>query len=260
MSTEELNFDAYTARQREETSPAKLIERSHLLRTGGKFQLNGNHEWKPTSYPGFAIQAMMDTDPSNRETSSRLGSLRDQLCSQFQTTLAPLPDDSFHQTIANIFSAGRLDEAVTSRGRMGAFPNLIAEILKDYVFPPASYPLEMRLIGLSLFRTAIGALGIFENREDFDRVIRFREFFYGHRKSFKLGLNRTRPFIGHVTLAYIEAEPDEATRRRIADTLSVLNAEALSQTMTFRMHRIDLCRYDNLSRFETRSDYPSTRL
>ena len=259
-NTEELEYTAYEARQRKEITAEQLTVRSKELRPGNKFVREPEGDWTPASYPGFAMQAMMLEEGPNSATYLRLQAIRNRLVEGYDTSLAPLPSPSFHQTIANIFSAQRLEANITSKGLLRAFPNLVAGAVKD-IFPPGDEsPIVMQLIGLSFFRTAIGALGVFENPDHFERILRFREAFYSHRKLVSLGVERTRPFIGHVTLAYVESELSEEERADLTKLTSEINEEEFARPLPFEIRLTQFCRYDDLSAYHYKYDYPSARI
>jgi hypothetical protein len=256
-SVQELNYSTYEIRQRHEITLDQLQARAQLLKQGGRFTREADGSWVPTPYPGFAMQALMLPEGPNAATYQKLEGIRDELVRGHETCLAPLPSHSFHQTVANIFSADRLEKAIVEKGLLAAFPNLVAGGVKD-IFPPEdTSPVCMDLIGISLFRTAIGVLGVFANERDFERVIDFRERFYSHRKLKELGIERTRPFIGHVTLAYVEAEMDKPTRESLAKHIHSINQTHFEQPLPFAMRNVQFCRYDNLTEFFPRYDYPS---
>jgi hypothetical protein len=260
MTVSDLSAEAHDDRQRHEITPGQILHRSQELRSGGKFERDTHGTWTPAAYPGFAIQAMMETLPDNAETTRRLSTLRDLLCAPFPEWLAPLPTVSFHQTIANLFSAERLTRQVTSQGLLAAFPNLVAGFLKDHPIPQTDASVCMHLIGLSLFRTAIGVLGVFPDSTHYARILNLRTSTYDHPKAVKLGIVRTRPFIAHVSLAYVGIDPEPAMRSALARHVIELNREHFSKPVPFQLRRVDLCRYDDLTHFAFPAGYPSSLL
>jgi hypothetical protein len=256
-TVQELSYATYEIRQRHEITLDQLLARSKQLKIGGRFERNSYGSWTPTPYPGFAMQALMLPEGPNAATYAKLEVIRDALISGFEDSLAPLPSPSFHQTMANIFSADRLEENVTSKGLLPAFANLVAGGVKDIFPPETDEPVNMQLIGISMFRTAIGVLGVFDRASDFDRVIDFRERFYGHRKLKELGIVRTRPFIGHVTLAYVQADMEPEECEALAHQAHKINATHLAEPLPFLMRKVQFCRYDDLTAFYPRYDYPS---
>lgn len=254
---QELSYETYELRQRHEVTLDQLVARSHELKPGTRFSKTESGQWKPTPYPGFAMQAMMLEKGPNANTYQKLTEIRDQLVCGYESILAPLPSESFHQTIANTFSSQRLDDNITSKGLLLAFPNLVAGAVKDLFPPEDEDAICMQLIGLSMFRTAIGVLGVFENKRHFERILDFRNGFYGHRKLVELGVERTRPFIGHVTLAYVESEVSEQQGEALANHVFSLNKSKFQTPLPFLIRKVQFCDYDNLAGYHYRCDYPS---
>jgi hypothetical protein len=73
----------------------------------------------------------------------------------------------------------------------------------------------------------------------------------------KIGLRRTRPFIGHVTLAYIEKILDDHEKAHLVETIVELNAEIARQELIFYIQCTEARWYDNLSAFKQHPGYPS---
>ncbi len=254
----ELEYDAYQDRQYAEVKRPAIESRLELLGIGGRARWE-NGRWVAQPYPGFALQAMVDSTSANQALTPELLSIQAQITAspQREGALYPLPASSFHQTVANTFSANRLQHAVVAPGLLDTFHERIAEAL-DYI-PTGEHesPPVMSLIGVSVFRTAIGVLGVFPDQSDFDRVIGFRNAFYGHTRLAAIGLKRTRPFIGHITLAYVEDPMSDSEKTRLANTIATLNDGLTETPLSFHMPRAELRRYDTLAAFEPDPRYPS---
>ena len=261
QSNEELDYSAYQERQYGEISKSGLETRALSLGIGGRASYSYKR-WTPLSYPGFALQAMLSESSQHESLSLELQEIQKRIDHSIgrEGVLYPLPAPSFHQTVANTFSADRLRRHVIDNGILDTFPSIIENALNDWKKPDAQRPVSMRLIGLSLFRTAIGALGVFESRSDFERVIEFRDFFYGHPKLEAIGLTRTRPFIGHVTLNYVEDSLSGYEKQCLINQISRINEDLSGKQLVMQMPIAKLHRYDNLSAFITNPQFPSALL
>ena len=87
----------------------------------------------------------------------------------------------------------------------------------------------MKLIGLSIFHTAIGILGVIESEEEYLQITSFRSQFYNDPALAAMDVRMTRPFIGHITLAYIERELGSDDKKKLAAVVNDIN-ENLSRT------------------------------
>lgn len=254
---QELSYSVYEMRQRDEVQPMTLDMRSSLLRKGNKFYY-ANGVWSPAPYPGVSVVSMMDYDGENTSSHADLCDIQNRLgkMADLPSALYLLPPDSFHQTLANTFSADRYDKHVVQSGLEETYPELLHRAFDDIHVTPCEEPIVMQLIGLSLFHTAIGLLGVFPEQRDFERVLAFRDGFYGHPDLQDKGLVRTRPFIGHVTLAYIEASLDVEACRHLVGVLRTLNAEIKKMDLKFVIRETEPRCYDHLAAFEPRPEFP----
>jgi hypothetical protein len=256
-SPQELSFDAYQERQLHEITPAGLTARAAKLHASGRFSWTGAG-WKPAPYVGHAVLATMDAAEENAEATRVLAEARDDLIAGYgrPDALFALPTESFHQTVANTLSAENHERLVVARGLEAAYPGRVARVLAELDSAGADEAPAMRMVGLALFGGAVGALGIFYTESGFERVLGFRDRFYGHAEIAGLGIRRTRPFIGHVTLAYLERAPDEVERARIVAVAGEINRGLARRELRFAMPRAELRAYAHLAEFRALSGLP----
>ncbi len=255
----ELPFDDYQQRQWHEVSPRGLIARAQKLGPAGKFRREGN-AWVPTPYQGHAVLAVLNSTPDNDATARTLSEVQQALMAGFDNRDAfyPLPPASFHQTLANTLSDENYHRQVVRAGIADVYPERVATILGSLAADAGEVPV-MRMVGISLFGTALGVLGVFHEKAAFDRVLALRDLFYGHPDIAALGIKRTRPFIGHITLGYIEANMDEAERVRLVGVVSDLNRGLAEQNLLFSMPVAELRAYDHLAEFRPLPQLPTYR-
>jgi hypothetical protein len=257
----ELPFAAYQQRQWHEVSPEGLRARAERLTPGQKFAFQAG-SWVPVPYVGHAIVAMAGNRVENEPLMTQLASIQNELSYNFADTrsLYLLPEASLHQTIANTLSAERHQQMVVDRGLSSDYPRLVTNIFDDLPTSTMSDRLSMRMIGLSIFSNAVGLLGVFDQEEDFQRIIRFRNHFYGHEQIGNLGIRRTRPFIGHITVAYIESPLDSAGRHRLVDAAQAINQLLSSRDVRFYLPVAELRAYEHLAEFKALPGLPVYRL
>ena len=114
----------------------------------------------------------------------------------------------------------------------------------------------MRLVGLSVFGTAIGVLGTFENDADYSRIVDFRSSFYEDQQLTSVDVKMTRPFIGHITLAYAEKKLNKNQREHLANTINEINTQVFSKRRYFLIPNTGLRRYEHLAEFKNAPEYP----
>ncbi|MEM9161427.1 MAG: hypothetical protein AAGB46_20465, partial [Verrucomicrobiota bacterium] len=174
-SIEELDYNSYESRQRSEIAPEAIRQRLKQAAVGNRAHWDGT--WSPAPYKGFAFQAMVNGASSNAPLSIDLGEIQNEAISLIKRpgVLYKLPAASFHQTVANTFSANRLQDSITDKGLLEDFPKILAEAIEDLPPSDSEEAPMMRMIGISVFRTAFGILGVFPRQDDFNRIIGFRD-------------------------------------------------------------------------------------
>ena len=266
----DLSYKDYMDRQFRELEEDRLQERALALRPSGNYKRNGTG-WEPQPYPGFAVISMVDENENNG-LSGTLKAVQTELVEQcpWEEALYLLPPESFHQTVANNLSEERFLQRIKHPGLEPVYPDLVARAFKQLPsLPPRVLP--MRLIGVSIFGTALGALGVFDSEPAYRRILDFRAGFYADSHLSALDIRMTRPFIGHITLAYIETDLDVAQREALAAAVYRINrrwpagsresSAPIGQVLpTFNLPLTGLRRYHHLSAFHREEDYPRYHL
>lgn len=256
-AVDELSYATYQERQQRETTQAQLHHRASQLHEAEHFAYQQG-QWERRPYEGYAILSMVDTNPGNNGLRESLQTMqaRMQACFNDPAAFFPLPVESFHQTVANTLSAGRFHEHIVANGLVDDYPSLVRQAFST--IPPATEtsPIQMRLVGLSLFSSAIGILGTFDNEADYDRILLFRERFYADEALNRLTVRRTRPFIGHITLAYLGALLSDGEKNRLVATCADINQALVTEPLFFTISTTELRSYPNLAQFDTKPGYP----
>jgi hypothetical protein len=268
--TKDLSFDDYTARQYRELAPDRLMERAMSVRPSGNYRYDGDG-WEPLPYPGFAVVSMVDENPGNESVVTVLSAIAAGLMERcpWEESIYLLPANSYHQTVANTLSEKRFLDHVVGAGLEGEYPGMVGKAFEGVGRAPKSEgrqrsdgegaeakPLAMKMIGLSIFGTALGVLGVFENEADYQRILHFRSGFYSDPGLAALDVRMTRPFIGHITLAYIETDLTGEQRQQLAAAVHALNGQLKEVEPIFNISSTGLRRYDNLSVFRRKDGFP----
>ena len=254
--TKDLSFDDYTARQYRELAPDRLMERAMAVRPSGNYRYDGNG-WEPQSYPGFAVVSMVEENPGNEGLAGLLGKVATGLTERcpWEGGIYLLPADSYHQTVANTLSEKRFLDHIVGPGLEREYPGMVEKAFKGAA-GGAGAPLAMKMIGLSIFGTALGVLGVFENVADYQRILHFRSRFYSDPGLAALDVRMTRPFIGHITLAYIEADLTGEQKQQLAASVHALNGQLKEVEPVFHISSTGLRRYEDLSAFRWKEGFP----
>lgn len=235
------------------------------VRPSGNYRCDGNG-WEPLPYPGFAVLSMVEENPGNEGLADLLGVVATGLTERcpWEGSIYLLPADSYHQTVANTLSEKRFLDHILHEGLEGEYPGMVGKAFSR-IEPTAhakgaaggaGRPLAMRMIGLSIFGTALGVLGVFDNAADYQRILHFRSGFYSDPGLAALDVRMTRPFIGHITLAYIEADLTGEQRQQLAAAVHALNGQLKEVEPVFHISSTGLRRYEDLSAFRWKEGFP----
>jgi len=261
FQSSDFSFEEYNQRQLSEISPERVAEKALQAKVAGKFNWNGT-DWIPNDYKGYAIITQLNDLSINQPLIERLTALQKSMAEKLQPNLAfyHLSVESFHQTVANTLSADRFEKNIAAAGLENQYPQIIQQAFNAIHLPDFSEPAKMKMVGLSIFGTAIGLLGIFENKTDYERITNFRKDFYLNDSLAQLDVKMTRPFIGHITLTYIEHPLSEEEKQHLANIILALNEQLTKEENYFYLSNTTLRQYDNLGTFYTQNNYPSIQL
>jgi len=233
-----------------------LMERAMAVRPSGNYRYDGNG-WEPQPYPGFAVVSMVDENPGNEGLADLLGKVATGLTERcpWEEGIYLLPADSYHQTVANTLSEKRFLDHIVDAGLEAEYPGMVEKAFGG-ISVTATAPLAMKMIGLSIFGTALGVLGVFEKEADYQRILHFRSGFYSDPGLAALDVRMTRPFIGHITLAYIETDLTGQQRQHLAAAVHALNGQLKEVEPVFHFSSTGLRRYEHLSAFRWEDGFP----
>jgi 2'-5' RNA ligase len=253
----DIPFDEYNKRQLYEISATRNRERAVKAKPAGNF-LYSDGSWLPQEYEGFAIVSMLNDNDGNQPLISRLTEIQKELKYNLSPCYAfyQLPVESFHQTVANTLSADRFKEHILNAGLEESYPSIVAGAFEQIQSENSAGPIKMKMAGLSIFGTAIGILGVFENEEDYNRIVNFRTGFYNDTHLSQLDVKMTRPFIGHITLAYVEHNLNKNQKEHLADAINEINETLENEQLYFNITHTGLRRYHHLAEFIKQDNYP----
>ncbi|PWK78409.1 hypothetical protein LX99_02253 [Mucilaginibacter oryzae] len=257
INTMDLSFEAYNQRQLGEISAEKNRERAWNARPAGNF-IYKNPDWQPLEYEGFAVVSMLNENPGNEPLTARLIAIQQELSLNLSPRSAfyQLPPQSFHQTVANTLSADRFKQHILHVGLEETYPAMVANAFNRIPSTGGESIIRMKMVGLSIFGTAIGILGVFEDEADYSRIVNFRSAFYADEQLAQLDVKMTRPFIGHITLTYIEQSLNKNQKEHLATVISEINEGLALEENYFHIALTGLRRYHHLADFMKKDDYP----
>ncbi len=256
--SEDLTYNEYTQWQQNSITLDNLLNQSMQFKVSNHFTFNGG-EWNIPDYEGFAVISRISSDPGNKKCFNQLSHLKEILRFRLrnEATYYWLQEDSYHQTIANTLSSERYYLNVKAPGLEKAYPEIIEKAFDKISVPGDVEPILLRMIGFNVFGSCIALLGIFENESDYKCIMTFREQLYSNPALNKIDIKRTRPFIGHITFAYLGKELTDSSRKELAETLANINSMIQHMNIFYRISLAELCYFKNLSHFHKEPSFPT---
>jgi len=254
----EIPYADYVVHQLERASSEGVRADIARIRPSGHFR-HREHRWSVAPYRGYAFVSMLSASPDNEVAVNLLASQRHELATfaPGRPAVCPLASESFHQTFANTLSGERLPDALSQlEVAEQDFQHALATALRDLPPLDTDAPLVMRLVGISVFGSSLGALSVFDDPDAHARVLRFRDLIYSHPALVRFGVRRTRPFIGHVTLGYFDRPLDAEEREPFAALLDQLNRAYAAAPVTVTFARAEARLFHDLSAFKVVPDMP----
>jgi hypothetical protein len=256
------SYDSYFQRQSFEITPDCIIEKLATMKKANNFEWIENN-WKPNSYEGFGIISMVADHYQNESLISRLKLIQEEfdlkLAAKDGNILSKyyqLPTNSFHQTVANLLSNERFQKNIIDRELLNDFPDIIKEAFERCDEEEYFQPIAMKMIGLSVFGTCVAMLGTFVHEGDYERITDIRKRIYNQDILADLEVKLTRPFIGHITLTYFEADFIDSEKANLGKVIIEINQKLSEEENIFYINSTSLRRFHHMAEFLIEKNYP----
>jgi 2'-5' RNA ligase len=253
----DLNYIDYHYKQWKELTYEQQVYKANNIKNANNF-IYSNNIWQALPYYGFGMITMLNQHEKNHILSNHLLEIQQKILNLMEEKTNKsihekvylLPEESFHQTIANALSNTRFDQNITEKKLSTTYSDNIAEALSSYKKIGSDNYIKMKMIGVGIFGNAIGLLGVFNDPFDYNSILHFRNYFYNHPSIINLGIQRTRPFIGHITLAYIENDLSLIEKKALVEVTSFINAQWQNEKHKFYIEQTALTSFQNLASFK----------
>jgi len=243
------------------TLPASYASQLQNLQSSPKFQRQKEGKIEAASFPGYSIiSPPYREDSHNEEFYQHLQDTQQQLIQQVgEGLLIPVPPKSFHVTLADLIWDSGYREAVRENPNFDQqLKNRITESFQQ-CNPVVSQgkPVYWQLLGLMVRPRAIAVCLVPKDEKDYERTIALRRCIYQNSSLIGLGIEQQYHFTAHVTLGYFGEIPDNLDRDRLTDTLTDFNDRWLAaEQQVFQLHRAELRKFDDMTRYYREEDFP----
>jgi 2'-5' RNA ligase len=252
----DLSFSAYSQIIDKSLSTEHINDNIQELAVSSKFRWE-NDQWLCNSYYGYAVVSMVSGNTLNASLSQFLLEFNKLFSSILnrEPTFYLLPHSSYHQTIANTLSDIRFYNVVKNRVQEDAYIKLIADSMDKIKTPERNSHLQLHVKGLHAFGSCIALLCSI-NHDDYEVITEFRKQFYSCPELAHNKVKLSRPFIGHITLAYLTRELSVKEKKALAENIVELSNKIREANLVFHIDKCELRQYNNLSAFNANPDFP----
>jgi hypothetical protein len=244
------------------TLPESYKTQVQHIQESSKFQpQNGTRQAVP--FPGYTlITPTAEDDSKNSAIYEKLANYQQQLLQLAvnDDLIVPVPPASFHLTLADlIWDHAYLDACEKNPNFEQELRSCCAEIFQEYQqsITPGTSPAAWQILGLIVMPRALGVCLVPKDKDCYEQIIQFRRTIYQNPKLIALGIEQHYHLTAHITLGYFGEVSPELDRNKLSDMLCELNQYWLEDTSEFLANRVELRKFDNMTRYYREPDWPS---
>lgn len=244
------------------TLPEAYKTQVQHIQESSKFQLQ-NETRQATPFPGYTlITPTADEAPQNSAFYDKLATYQQQLIQLpiDHDLIVPVPAASFHLTLADLI----WDHAYTDACEKN--PNFeqelracCAEIFQQYQqsITPGTQPIYWQILGLVIMPRAVGVCLVPKNEKSYEQIIQLRRKIYQNPQLIALGIEQHYHLTAHITLGYFGDISPDLDRNKLSNLLWELNQQWLGDSPEFLANRVELRKFDDMTRYYREPDWPS---
>ncbi|MBD2597259.1 DUF1868 domain-containing protein [Nostoc spongiaeforme FACHB-130] len=177
-----------------------------------------------------------------------------------QDLIVPVPPASFHLTLADlIWDHAYLDACEKNPKFEEELRHYCEEIFQQYqqTITPGSKPIYWQMLGLVLMPRALAVCLVPKDESSYEQIIQFRRTIYQNPKLIALGIEQHYHLTAHITLGYFGDIVPDLDRNKFSDLLAQLNQQWLENSPEFLVNRVELRKFDDMTRYYREPDWPS---
>jgi hypothetical protein len=264
------NYQTYVNRVIRLTLPETYQSQLQSIQTSIKFRPSAPGEPRlPTEFPGYTIVTPpYGDDDASTDLYESLALCQETLLKQLpEGLLTPVPPSSFHLTLADLIWDGDYRSAIADD------PDFERK-LRQYVDQSFEQYRQMKLrgqvirwqvLGLLVMPRAIAVCLAPREETAYEWIVQLRRLIYQNPSLVALGIEQQYHFTGHITLGYFgdvpsaleQGSPEAAAfAHPLADTLTQINQQWQEQAKELHIQRVELRKFDDMTRYYREPDWP----
>lgn len=231
----------------ERLEPKKLFENDAL------------EEWRPLRHAGYTlITPLFGEERENIMTYVKLGDVQQLILRKLNPAYCmAAPISAFHQTVAGLVSGSHYEQQIAPR--LDGF--FIKQIDMELTRLPQLELIQMEIRGIAVLPGGfIVALLSTIDKWEYQRLISFRSQVYRSEALRNLGVAPEWPFIGQITLAYLQASLKPEEQNQLSEAVLKINHDHFITPLPFALSRAALYKFENDLHFFRAPHWPVYRL
>jgi len=258
-------FQVYINRVARLTLPEAHRTQLQHIQTSPKFRQGADGTVETMPFPGYSvITPPWRDDAENSEFYSHLRQLQEDVVQALPPgLLVPVPPESFHVTLADLIWDAAYRDAIARSEFDLALRDRIQQIFHA-VKPQlqTGAPAYWQMLGLAIRTRAISVCLAPKDESAYEQVLTLRRAIYQNSDLIALGIEQQYHLTAHITLGYFGSIPDQLDRDGISETLSHLNLDWLGRetNQSVWLHRAELRKFDDMTRYHRDPDWPAIEL
>ncbi|MCM0591174.1 MAG: DUF1868 domain-containing protein [Gloeotrichia echinulata DVL01] len=255
-------YQTYLNRVARMTLPEAYRSQVQHIQESSKFQpYSGYRQAAP--FPGYTLITPPAADDSeNSGFYTKLEGYQQELL-QLPLNgdlIVPVPPTSFHLTLADlIWDSAYRDTCEKNPDFEQQLHSCCAEIFQQYQqsLTKENHPISWQVLGLIVFPRAIAVCLVPQDARSYEEIIKFRRTIYQNPKLIALGIEQHYHFTAHITLGYFGEVAPDLDRTNFSTMLSELNQKWLLSLPEFLIHRVELRKFDDMTKYYRQSNWAS---
>lgn len=224
-----------------------------------KFKPQSEGQRTPVAFPGYTVTTPpWGEESENAAFYASLDECQQTLVKQLEAgAIVPVPKESFHLTLADLIWDSAFLDASQNPEFEEKLRSRIGECFADYKLNVAStLPIRWMVLGLMVRTRAIAVCLAPMDENSYKQILEFRRSIYQNPDLIALGIEQQYHFTAHVTLAYFGDIGSGLDRDRFCSLLSELNDQWLDAPQEIGIHRVELRKFDDMTRYYRQPNWP----
>jgi hypothetical protein len=254
------NYQTYLNRVTRMTLPEAYRFQVQNIQESYKFQPRPTGGRQAVSFPGYTIITPPgEEDAQNSDFYTNLKECQEYLVQQMPPDLmVMLPLSSFHLTLADLIWDDAYRHASEKPEYEEHLRHAIAQSFgQSQPLVSGGNPIRWQLMGLMVMPRAMGVCLVPADEQSYERIVKLRRAIYQNPDLIALGIEQQYHFTAHITLGYFGEIPSDLDRDRLSTLFSDYNLQWLDRPQEFQVHRGELRKFDDMTRYYRESDWPT---